>query len=146
MGSRGRKSVEAMMLMEGGLVAIPPPPDAPYDLTDEQAEEWRKIVNCMPPGYFIPAHFPVFAQLCRHIDASHKVANLLRSFSQRSKKRESLNLRIYIDLLRQQAAESPSIARLSRALRLTHQATLDQKVRLPKNRGGPKPWDREEDD
>lgn len=138
MGSRGRKSVEAMMLMEGGLVAIPPP-DAPYDLTDEQAEEWRKIVNCMPPGYFIPAHFPVFAQLCRHIDASHKVANLLRSFSQRSKKRESLNLRIYID-------ESLSIARLSLALRLTHQATLDQKVRLPKNRGGPKPWDREEDD
>jgi len=139
MGSRGRKSVEAMMLMEGGLVAIPPPPDAPYDLTDEQAEEWRKIVNCMPPGYFIPANFPVFAQLCRHIDASHKVANLLRSFSQRSKKRESLNLRIYID-------ESLSIARLSLALRLTHQATLDQKVRLPKNRGGPKPWDREEDD
>jgi chaperone required for assembly of F1-ATPase len=24
-------------------------PDAPYDLTDEQAEEWRAIVNRMPP-------------------------------------------------------------------------------------------------
>ncbi|WOH46925.1 hypothetical protein [Bradyrhizobium sp. sBnM-33] len=78
-------------------------------------------------------------QLTRHIDASHKVANLLRSYSQKSKKQESPNLRIYIDLLRQQAAESLSIARLSRA-------TLDQKVRLPKNGGGPTPWDREEDE
>jgi hypothetical protein len=64
----------------------------------------------MPPGHFIPANHHVLVQLCRHIVEARNVAVLKK----------------------QQAAESLIIARLSRAMRLTQQATFKPSMRLPK--------------
>jgi len=47
---RGRKSQAEL-----ATVAVVDPdgrPDAPYDLTDYQADEWRTVVNRMPSGWF----------------------------------------------------------------------------------------------
>ena|SRR2546430_10580207 len=143
MAQRGRKSIENMMLLEGGLAATTLRPDAPYDLTDEQAVVWKQIIEAMPADHFIPANYPVLSQLCRHIIDARRVAQLIQVFC---KKKGNFEIRTYLELLKQQAAESLSIARLSRSMRLTQQSTHDQHMRLPKNRGGPKPWDREEDE
>jgi hypothetical protein len=55
MAQRGRKSIEALTILQGGLSAMPQRPDAPYDLADEEAEEWRAIVNTMSPDHFMRA-------------------------------------------------------------------------------------------
>jgi len=52
MAQRGRVSMAALMVKDG-LVAATPRPDAPYNLGDEEAEEWRAIVNSMPADHFI---------------------------------------------------------------------------------------------
>jgi len=52
-------------------------PEAPDDLTDEQSEEWHAIVNTMPADHFMRGNFPLLSQLCRHIVASRRIAQLI---------------------------------------------------------------------
>ena len=71
-----RKSMDDLILQQGGLAAMPQRPEAPHELGDEAAAEWRKIVKCMPPQHFIRANYPILVQLCRHIIEARKVAQL----------------------------------------------------------------------
>jgi hypothetical protein len=74
--------------------------------------------------------------------AARLVAQMIANY----RKRKDFNYRDYAELLKQQAAESLSIMRLSRSLRLTQQSVMDRKMRHP-NGGATigNPWDREED-
>jgi len=119
---------------------MPQRPDAPYDLADEEAEEWRAIVNTMSPDHFMRGNYPILGQLCRHIVAARRIAEMINSY----RKRKDFNYRDYAELLKQQSAESSAIMRLSRSLRLTQQSIFDRKMKHP--RGGKtigNPWDRE---
>ena len=116
MGTRGRKSV-AELLVSDGLNGVSRP-DAPYCLTDLEADEWRAITASMPPGYFARSHFPLLSQLCRHIVASNRVALLI----EQSCKQKKVHRAELATLHAMQASESASIIRLCRQLRLTHQA------------------------
>jgi hypothetical protein len=121
---------------------MPQRPDAPYDLADEEAEEWRAIVNTMAPDHFMRGNYPILAQLCRHIVIARQVAQMINAY----RKRKDFNYRDYAELLKQQAAESNAIMRLSRSLRLTQQSVMDRKMKHP--RGGAtigNPWDRDEE-
>lgn len=90
--------------------------DAPYDLGDEEATVWRSIVSAMPPNYFARSHYPMLAQLCRHVVASRRLdqmaANMLR--------KKNMKIADYDRLLKMQARESGWIMRLQRSMRLTH--------------------------
>jgi hypothetical protein len=136
---RGRKSVAALLVADvAGAVQYP---DAPYDLTDDEAEEWRAIVRSMQPDYFARGNFPILTQLCRHICSARRLAQL----TARCMKAKDFDQKQYNYLMKAQRAESAVIQRLSRALRLTQQAKLDRNS--PKLR--PKvavknPWDEEE--
>jgi len=130
-----RTSIDALMLEETGL-AVDPRPDAPYELDDAEADQWRRIVNCMPPDHFIPANYPVLAQLCRHIIESHKISTAIKAYS---KRKQGFNIREYGELTKQQDACSLAIGRLSRSLRLTQQANFHQSRRLPKPNAYAKP-------
>jgi hypothetical protein len=85
---------------------------------------------------------PLLAQLCWHIVDARRLAQLIQVFC---KKKGNFEIRTYIELLKQQAAESLSIARLSRAMRLTQQSTHPQHTRLPGPRGSV-PWHRDDED
>ena len=104
--------------MDGPNRVIASRPDAPYDLTDQQADEWRAIVGAMRPDYFSRSHYPLLSQLCRHTVAANRVAQLVESACRRRK----LDRTELASLLAMQASESSSIARLCRQLRLTHQS------------------------
>jgi hypothetical protein len=51
-------------------------PDAPYDLTDEQSEEWRAVVT-MPPDHFMRGNYALLSQLCRHVVSARRIAQLI---------------------------------------------------------------------
>lgn len=74
----------------------------------------------MPPGYFAPSHFPMLIQLCRHNVAANCIGALLTV----QYKLKKLDLTQLATLLGLQCAESNSINRLMRSLRLTHQALI----------------------
>jgi hypothetical protein len=72
----------------------------------------------MPPAYFARSHYPLLAQLCRHIVASNRVAMLIKQCREQKK----VDLAQLESLLAMQRAETNAIIRLSRSMRLTHQS------------------------
>jgi hypothetical protein len=115
-------------------------PDAPYDLTDEQAEEWRAIVSTMGPGHFMRGNHPLLAQLCRHIVNARRLAQLIEQCA----KEKDFDRKEFGILLQLEATESAAIMRLSRSMRLTQQAVKRlETTRHPKGERVKNPWDPE---
>lgn len=133
---RGRKSV-AELLIGSPVVGYP---DAPYNLTDAEAEEWRAIVASMQPGYFARSHYPLLTQLCRHVVISNRVAMLIEQCC----KKRTFDRAELASLLAMQNAETQALIRLCRQLRLSHQAIMRLESR--KTRPAPAievPWHRD---
>jgi hypothetical protein len=95
-----------------------PRPDAPYDLTDAEAEEWRAIVASMPPEHFARGNYPLLAQLCRHIVSSSMVAALVASLG----KEKQIDTKQLSHLLSLQDRETKTIIWLCKTMRLSQQA------------------------
>jgi hypothetical protein len=117
-GKRGPKSIQDLMIANGPNEVIASRPDAPYTLTDAEADEWRAIVASMQPEHFARIHYPMLTQLRRHKVASDRVAQLTEAVCRQKK----INSAEYAALLAMQAVESSAIIRLCRSMRLTHQS------------------------
>jgi hypothetical protein len=87
MNKRGRKSAAAI---EAELLRLPVPttpatgPDAPYDLTDEEAKVWRGIVNTMPSSWFTRETHDLLSSYCRHVVSASFVSREITRFQERS--------------------------------------------------------------
>lgn len=137
---RGRKSAGDLMAAQtiAGAVLRLDRPDPPGDLSDEQAVEWRAIVDRMPGGYFPRETHPLLVQLCRHIVTSRRVAQLIAATEATS----PINIDVYKDLLKLQEGEGRAISSLMTRMRLTQQATVNAKVQKPIDVGADKrPWE-----
>jgi hypothetical protein len=119
MGTRGRPSIASLIVPDSPTEIIQRP-DAPYDLTDEQAEEWRAIVGTMDLGHFMRGNYPLLAQLCRHIVNARRIAQLI----EQCVKEEEFDRKEYGILLQLEATESAAIMRLSCSMRLTQQQAV----------------------
>jgi hypothetical protein len=106
------------MIAKGPNGVIANRPDAPYTMTDAEADEWRAIVASMQPDYFQRSHYPTLSQLCRHIVASNRVAQLIETTC----RQKTLNREELASLLVLQGKESAAIVSLCRQLRLSHQS------------------------
>jgi phage terminase small subunit len=118
----GRTSLEEMMLKESNLAAEPQRADAPYDLDDEAAIEWRRIVNCMPANHFIPANYHMLTLLCQHIVESRRQGRLIRNYCN-IKDREAV--KVYLEIVKQKTVTDTMIHKLSRSMRITQQSTFN---------------------
>ena len=139
MGARGRKSMVELMVPTS-LAEIFRRPEAPHDLTVEQSDEWHAIVGAMPPDHFMRGNYPMLSQLCRHIVSSRRIAQLIEQVANE----KVLDLKELTALLQLQAAESASITRLSRSMRLTQQSIMRAETTKHPKVQTKLPWDREE--
>ena len=138
MGTRGRRSMASLMVPDSSEFIQRP--DAPYDLTDEQAEEWRAIVSAMDPGHFMRGNYPLLAQLCRHIVNARRLAQLIEQCA----KEKDFDRKEFGILLQLEATERAAIMRLSRSMRLTQQAVKRlETTKHPKGERVQNPWDPE---
>lgn len=134
MRTRGRKSVASL------AVAVSPietteRPDAPYDLTDEQTQEWWAVVNRMPADWFPRETHGMLSQYCRHVVAARRVAQLIA----KAEKAKSLDVSDYDRLLKMQEREGRAISSLATRMRISQQATFDKERKKPKT--VTKPWE-----
>jgi hypothetical protein len=132
-----RKSAEALLLDKPLKVVMRP--DAPYDLTDEEADVWRAAVDSMPADHFNPAQFPLLSQYCRHAVMSQKMAQLV----QREMARKNVTYERLDQVSRLQSRESDALIRLSRTMRLSQHAQYCSKTtsrKLAKMTDVPAPW------
>lgn len=128
MGARGRTSAASLEVAQVGAVETVQRPDAPYDLTDEQSEEWWAVVNRLPADWFPRETHGLLAQYCRHVVAARRVAQLVAA----CEAEPDMDLARYDQLLKMQEREGRALSSLATRLRITQQATVSPKAGKPK--------------
>ena len=136
MGTRGRKSAESLAVANIGQIEIVQRPDAPYDLTDEQVDEWRAVVGSLPADWFQRGNHALLTQLCRHVVAARRVAQLI----EQSAAGKDIDQKVFLELLKQQESESRAINALLRSMRLTQQSVMRAET-AKRPAKVKKPWD-----
>lgn len=136
MNQRGRKSTASLEIVShDGITAIRRP-DPPGELTDEQAHEWRCVVNRLPAEWFPRETHGMLAQYCRHIVAARRVAQLIQA----AEARDEIDVEEYDRLLKMQEREGRAMSSLATRMRVSQQSTLDREKKKPL-RPAKKPWE-----
>lgn len=131
--TRGRKSAAALAI--ASPVQSIERPDAPYELTDEQASEWWAVVNSLPADWFPRHTHGELVNYCRHTVQARRVAQLIAA----EESQEAIDI-AKLDLLYKMAERESRIASsLATRLRLTQQTQYDKsKKRAVQTKS---PWD-----
>ena len=85
-------------------------PEPPEDLTDEQATQWRAIVNRMPADHFPRETHQILTQLCRQIVRGNHLAQLIDA----AEKEPEFDYKVYLKLVRQRKAFRAPLPRCHR--------------------------------
>jgi chaperone required for assembly of F1-ATPase len=136
MKTRGRDSAASQEIAAIAPVDAVQRPDAPYDLTDEQSEEWWAVVNRMPADWFTRETHGLLAQYCRHVVSARHVAQLIA----KAEKAKTLDIDEYNQLLIMQEREGRALSSLATRMRISQQGSYDAK----KSKGKvvtENPWD-----
>jgi hypothetical protein len=147
MTQRGRKSAAALTLstITGPLETIPRP-DAPYDLSDEEVEEWRAVTERLPATWFPRETHGLLTQYCRHIVRARRIAQIIRTMEnppkpKKGEEKAEFDIDAYNKLLIMQERESRSISHLAVKMRIAQQSTIDKEAK--KAGVGVRPWEQE---
>ena len=141
MTQRGRKSAAELAIISGAGIATTRRLSAPPDLTEEQSDVWRSIVNGNPADLFNAGSAPVLAALCRHVVAGRRVAGWIARLEEAQ---DGLDEERWFKLLVRQEAESKMVAALATRLRLTPQSRYTPHGAAAagrKHHDGPRPWE-----
>ena len=137
MGTRGRRSADDKLALLMPDAAILQRPEPPYELTDEQADEWRAIVSRMPADWFPRETHNLLAQYCRHVVAARRVAQLIAQVE----KKKKLDVVEYDQLLKMQEREGRALSSLATRMRLTQQLAISNYKKPGKGRTVTPPWE-----
>ena len=117
MRQRGRKGIS--QIEAPGVVVVVARPDAPLDLTPEESDEWRAIVDAMPADWFQRETWPLLAQYVRHTIAARRVAQLIDAEMASAE----IDLGKLDKLLAAQARETAALKSMAAAMRLAQQSS-----------------------
>jgi hypothetical protein len=136
---RGRVSMAELMTPKNALEKVERP-DAPYELNDEESDEWRAITQTMSADHFMRANYPLLVQYCRHIVSARRIQQLITA----EEKKKKFDRREYMILLQMRSTETAQIHRLARSMRLTQQSVRSVEKPHPKGSASlaPPPWDK----
>ena len=138
MKKRGRKSAAELTTITPAGVSTIRRSAPPADLSDEQAEEWRAVVNRLQADWFPRETHAVLAQFCRHVVTARRIAQSMTIMEQSTD--DSFDMVEYSHLIKLQIGESRILASLATKLRLTQQATIRaEQARKPSQEE--RPWD-----
>ncbi|RJT32104.1 hypothetical protein D3227_27270 [Mesorhizobium waimense] len=136
MGSRGRKSAEALTVV---TLANRIAPDAPYHLTDAQAAIWRGIVDTLPAEFFPSESFDTLAAYCRHACEVRRLSGEVERFKTEWL-RDGEGLRRYGVLIKLRELEVRSMLAAARSLRLTNQSRYRADSAATRSKPLTRPW------
>jgi hypothetical protein len=139
MGARGKTSAASLEVAAQGAVSIVRRPDAPLDLTPEEADEWRGIVDAMPADWFPRETHGLLRQYCRHIISARRIAQLV----DQEMAREDLDVSALDKLLAMQARETAAMKAMAASMRVSQQAsyTTQRAGTSKNNRAVKRPWE-----
>lgn len=122
MKQRGRKS--AGELAVASPVKVHTRPEAPVELTPEQADVWVAVVDRMPADWFADETFPLLCQYCRHTIEARRLAQLIDQECARGE----TDVPAYLELLKAQQRETASLKAMAAAMRISQQSTRTERA------------------
>lgn len=148
MGSRGRVSAAALSLISSNGVETIRRPSPPSDLTEEQAAEWKAVVNRLPADWFPRETHAMLATYCRHVVSGRRVAEMIQvleadldSEVKNGADKVTVMLKAsetFDRLLKMQEREGRAMSSLATRMRLSQQTTYDKSRKKPVD--GKRPW------
>lgn len=135
MGVRGRPSSVALSTIGPLGIEIVRRPEPPPDLTDEQAIEWRAVVNRLPADWFPRETHGMLAAYCRHVVTARRVSDLVTTIEAEA----DFVIAEYDLALRMQEREGRAISSLATRMRMSQHSSYDKKTKKPA--AGKRPWD-----
>lgn len=141
MNQRGQKSAAAVRLVPA--VQRVNRPEAPPELTQDQAAIWVAVTNSKPADWFGPETLPLLAAYCRGCVEHQRVSALIDSFNTECLTLEDASdLKRYETLIRLQDRLSQQMARLGTKMRLTQQSQYGARgaARESAKAGKARPW------
>lgn len=136
MAKRGRKSAASLEIVSPAAVEAVERPDAPYDLTDEQAAEWWAVVNRLPADWFPRETHALLAEYCRHVVKSRRIAQLVAD----AESKPVIDVDALDKLYKMAERESRAISSLATRMRISQQATSTHRANKG-TKGVRKPWE-----
>ena len=94
-------------------------PDAPYDLSDDEAQEWVAIVNAKEAGWFSREMWPLLTNYCRLTCENRYLAAMLAE----QKRQETFKIDAYRKLVRMIQDNTRVLATLASKMRLDQQSS-----------------------
>lgn len=116
MATRGRKSGAALAVADQVQAVVHA--DAPYDLTDEQAEIWRATLASLPPDWIEVGAHPTLAAFCRTTTHLRRLGQIIH---QAETEGDDFDPVLYGKMVAAHGQAAQVIKTLSTALRLTPQ-------------------------
>lgn len=132
MGTRGRVSTAQLAVLP---IRAQDRPAVPHHLPADIQEVWTSTVNALPRDWFPPETLPMLEQYCRHVIRARRFGKMLQA--------PSLDRDEYIKLSQLEMDQTDKIIQLATKMRLTQQASLDQrksKKGLAPGRPKKAPW------
>ena len=137
MGMRGRNSSGEIALIGPAELELVPRQKPPRELTDEEVRVWRAVVSSEPADWFSPSTSPLLAQYCRHVVHTKRIAEMI----ERATGDPNLAVTDYERLLKMQQRESQTVAMLASKMRISQQATINQRGNKKPGGAPRKPWE-----
>ena len=128
MKQRGRTSAAALAVVSPAGMLETKRPIPPEELTDEQAHEWRAVVNGLPADWFGRETYAMLAHYCRHVVSAKHVGELIEGYLTDPE----FELEHYDRLLKMQEREGRALSALATRMRISQQSTYDKSTRKPK--------------
>lgn len=102
-------------------------PDAPYDLSDEEANEWRAIVNRKAADAFPRETWPLLSAYCRITVEDRHLAEMIQAMKQS----EKFNIDTYYKLVKLQQANAGVLSTLATKMRVAQQSAFEHSKKQP---------------
>lgn len=135
-----KSAAELSLVAVRGAPERPKPPD---ELTEDQATEWRAVVERMPRDWFPRETQGLLVQYCRHVVRARTLAEQINTIDSAELKGQE-GLARYDRLLRMAERESRAMTALGRAMRITQRSRVRAETAGTAAKGpgdGRKPWD-----
>lgn len=137
MGARGRKSAAELAVIGPGGIQTIRRPEPPSELTGEQADEWRRMVNAYPADHFDQGKQALLVQHCRHTVAARRFAQLIEAECDRNE----LEIPALDKLHAMQERESRILASIAVRMGTAHSTAYDKRKPAKKGGGIRPPWE-----
>lgn len=140
---RGRRGVAALTApAPAGVVTLLQRPEPPLELTPEQSDVWRQIVDGLPADWFPRETWPLLCQYCRHAIEARRLGQLI----DQTCALPDLDVAAYGELLKMQRQETGALKVLAASMRLAQQSSRSDDTAKTAKRGGrmvARPWESE---